>query len=293
MQNKGIYMKLCNRIWLLLLFTYTAYAGANQSSLPHVSYINLPVTVNANKIINTAAQLRIPKNITTPAPAVIILHTTIGVDSTGSFYASKLNKEGIITLELDMWSGRGLTGGASGRPSSPQETLADAYTALAYLAQRPEVDSNKIGLLGFSWGAVVTMLTATNQYHAMSNLPYKFAAHVAHYPICYGYNQIPGFEFTNLTGSPVLIQAAQLDEYDYPGACQDMVNQIPAADQQYVEVIEYPNVYHTWDRLEPELTVEDPIAHLGMGGLVTLKPHKRTAKKSRKKAVRFFKLAFQ
>lgn len=285
-------MKLFNIILLLLLSISTAYASKKQSTQPYVNYINLPVTVSANKVINTAAQLRIPKNITTPAPAVIILHTTIGVDSTGSFYASKLNKKGIITLELDMWGSRGLTGGAADRPAAPQETLADAYTALAYLAQHPKVDADKIGLLGFSWGAVVTMLTATNQYDALSNLPYKFAAHVAHYPICYGYNQIPGFEFSNLTGAPVLIQAAELDEYDYPGACEDMVSQIPAADQQYVEVIEYPNVYHTWDRLEPELIVEDPIAHLGQGGLVTLKGHKRIAKKSRKKAIKFFEQAF-
>ena len=91
----------------------------------------------------------------------------------------------------------------------------------------------------------------------------------------------------------MLIQAAELDEYDYPGACEDMVSQIPEVDQQYVEVVEYRNVYHTWDRLEPKLIVEDPAAHLGQGGLVTLKGHKRTAKKSRKKAVRFFEQAFQ
>ena len=162
-------MKLFKALLVFVLTSSTAYAANHK---PFTNYINLPVVVDAETTLNIGAKLQIPKTITAPAPAVIILHTTIGVDNTGSFYAEKLNKKGIITLELDMWGGRGLTGGAADRPAAPQQTLADAYTALAYLAQRPEVDADKIGLLGFSWGAVVTMLTATNQYDAMSTLPY-------------------------------------------------------------------------------------------------------------------------
>ncbi|NVK25492.1 MAG: dienelactone hydrolase family protein [Gammaproteobacteria bacterium] len=195
-------------------------------------------------------------------------------------------------MEVDLWGGRGLTGGSADRPEAPHETLPDAYSALVYLAQHPSIDADKIALMGFSWGGVVSMLTATNAIDSAFNLPFRFAAHIAHYPVCYAYNQIPGFDFSNLTGAPVLIQTAELDDYDFPGACELMVSQIPESDQQVVTVIEYPDVYHTWDRLEPKLIVEDPASHVGQGGLVTLSPDLETAKKSRRKAVKFLQATF-
>ncbi|MFC3092836.1 hypothetical protein DRW07_01285 [Alteromonas sediminis] len=277
----------------ITLCAFASHAKIEKAQLPFINYVSLPVEVAPGVNITTAGQLRIPRDAKGPVPAVILLHTTAGIDSTGSFYAKKLNNAGIATLELDLWGGRGLSGGATSRPAAPQETLPDAYTALAYLAQRPDIDANKIGIMGFSWGAVVTMLTATKQYDDLAGLPFKFAAHVAHYPICYGYNNVPGFEFENLTGAPVLIQSAELDHYDFPGACPLMVSQIPEADQAVVEVIEYKNVFHTWDRLEPEIEVFDPVAYLGVGGMVTLAPDKKTARKSRKKVVKFFTEVFE
>jgi len=285
-------MKKLLFVLFVMVCSFAAQAKVAKEQLPFINYVNLPVELAPGVQINTAAQLRIPRDAEGPLPAVIILHTTAGIDSTGRFYAKRLNKAGIATLELDLWGGRGLSGGATSRPEAPQQTLPDAYTALAYLAQRPDIDANKIGIMGFSWGAVVTMLTATKQYDDLAGLPFKFAAHVAHYPICYGYNNVPGFEFQNLTGAPVLIQSAELDQYDFPGACPLMVSQIPEADQALVEVIEYPGVYHTWDRLEPEIEVFDPVAYLGVGGMVTLAPDKKTARKSRRKAVKFFQNVF-
>lgn len=277
---------------LALAFSATLQAKVTKNQLPYVHYINLLVQVTEEIQLDIGAQLRIPRDAEGPMPAVIILHSSGGVDSTGAFYAKRLNKAGFATLELDMWGGRGLTGGTSDRPSSPHETLADAYTALAYLAQRPDIDANKIAVMGFSWGGIVSLLTATQQYDAIANLPFKFAAHIAHYPVCYGYNNIPGFEFQNLTGAPVLIQSAELDGYDFPGACPFMVSQIPQMDQQYVEVVEYQGVQHTWDRLEPAIVIEDPFANLGQGGEVQLAPDTYTARKSRRKVVRFLKNVF-
>ena len=275
-----------------LALSLASHAKVLQQQLPQIHYVNLPVHVDETTKYDIGAQLRLPRNREGLIPAVVVLHASGGVDSTGNFYIKKLNKAGIATLELDMWGGRGMAGGADNRPDWPQQTLPDAYTALAYLAQHPDIDASKIGIMGFSWGGVVSMLTATNQYDAMSPLPFKFAAHVAHYPVCYGYNQIPGFEFQDLTGARVLIQSAELDQYDYPGACPNMVSQIPAMDRQYVEVIEYPGVHHMWDRMEPDLTVNDIFAHMGQGGEVLLAADPETAKNPRRKAVRFFKDVF-
>ena len=274
---------------LILMFTSSfAQSFERFKTPPAKNYVAIPVQQLNGELIQTPAVLKVPKIEEQQLPAVIILHSSIGVDSTGDFYAKRLNAAGFVTLELDLWSGRGLAGSLD-RPETPFDTLPDLYSALLYLAQMPNVDPQKIGVIGFSWGGVMSMLSATQQVNSIVGAPLTFAAHVAHYPICYGYNVIPGFDFKHLTGSPVLVQAAEFDEYDYPGACEAMVSQIPASDQALVEVIEYPGVYHTWDRLEPEIIVEDPFAHLGQGGQVTLSPDVRTALRSRYKVVSFFK----
>ncbi|WP_286264641.1 dienelactone hydrolase family protein [Thalassotalea atypica] len=273
----------------MLLFTMKVVADTQQ---PYIYYVNFPVTLLESEI-TVSAQYRLPRNIEEPMPAVVILHSSGGIDRTGKFYARKLNRAGIATLELDMWAARGLLGGTQNRPSSVQETIPDAFAALAYLANKPEIDSERIAVLGFSWGGVVSLLSATQQYAPANDFPYQFAAHIAHYPVCWAYNFLPGFELNNLTGAPVLIQAAEFDDYDLPDTCENLVDSLSNEDREYVSLNMYKNAYHAWDRLEQELVVDDIFAHLGQGGSVTLSPNRKQAFKSRKKVLKFLKAAFE
>lgn len=287
-------------IYVAILVTFlplSALAGIHKEQLPFIYYVSVPVQTEAGTM-NVNAQYRLPRDRgDSPIPAVVILHSTGGVDSTGAFYAKALNRAGYATLELDMWSPRGFAGGSASRPDLPQQTIPDAYAALKYLAELEEIDETRIGVMGFSWGGVVTLLSATAQYNGLMNQTgYQFAAHVAHYPICYLYNNpqvpIPGFDLVNIT-APVLIQSGTRDDYDVPLMCPLMVNSLAPADKELVELKMYPFAYHAWDRLEPTWVVEDPFANLGQGGQVTLKPNKFIAKRSRAKVLRHFAKAFE
>lgn len=273
--------------------TFTAKAKSRLEVLPQIFYTNIPVqTANANW--HVAGQYRLPRTTSNQTmPAVIIMHSSSGIDSTGKFYAKALNNAGIATLEIDLWGARNLQGGSADRPASPQETLPDVFAAMAYLAAQPAIDVNRIGIIGFSWGGVLSMLTATEQYMSLTGQPLRFAGHVAHYPVCWLYNNVPGFEFTNLTGAPVLIQTGGLDDYDLPDTCPQMAANLTEDEQELIEVNVFNRAYHAWDRLEPTWVVNDPYAHLGLGGEVTLAPNKRIARKSRKNVVEFFQELFE
>jgi len=290
--------RLIFAITLSIIVTSTAYAKGISKQLPHIFYINIPVTSpdpSVDVSWQVSAQYRLPRGEhTAPLPAVIILHSSSGVDSTGQFYASELNDAGIATLELDLWGSRGLQGGGD-RPATPQETLPDVFAALHYLAQQPNIDAERIGVIGFSWGGVLSMLTATEQYMAMTGTELRFAGHVAHYPICWLYNNVPGFNFSGLTGAPVLIQTGELDDYDLPETCPNLVDYLAEVDRELVEVKVFEGAYHAWDRLEPTWVVFDPVSHLGdpLENKVTLSPNKEIAKKSRKNVVTFFKKLFE
>ena len=223
-------------------------------------------------------------------PAVVILHGSSGVDFRGDFYARALNTAGIATFEVDMWEARGINGVAD-RPPIPLFTYPDAFGALRFLSEHPNIDPDRIGIMGFSWGGVVTMASATKLYASQFGGELRFSAHVAHYPICFGYNTpIPGSEFFDLTGAPLLIQIGEEDDYDNGSApCFALKDSLDPAEQSVVEVTSYEGAFHGWDRLEVPITVDDPFSNLGVGGEVELVPDVDQAYESRKKVVRFFR----
>jgi dienelactone hydrolase len=79
-------------------------------------------------------------------PAVVILHGSGGIDGRGEFHAKALNAAGIATLEVLMF-----TSGNRPRDGS-RSNFTHMYGALKYLANRPDIDPQRIGVTGFSWG---------------------------------------------------------------------------------------------------------------------------------------------
>lgn len=268
----------------------------NYRDTPSISYLSYQSEnlENPGEFITISGQLRVPDSDLEKVPAVILLHGSAGVDSRGSFYAKKLNSAGIATFEIDMWAARGI-GGGTDRPALPSLTVPDAFNALALLSQHSAIDAANIAVMGFSWGAVISMLSATDSYAEQFGQGQKFAAHIAHYPICWAYNiGIPGINFQQLTGEPVLIQIGENDDYDEgEAACESLVASLSDDEQEHVSLNVYKNSEHAWDRLEAPIQVEDPFSHLGAGGTVDIAPNIGAALKSRKNAVKFFKSAFE
>ena len=186
---------------------------------------------------------------------MVILHGSSGVDARGDFYEAALNAAGIATLQIDMWEARGV-GGAVGRPSAPILTLPDAFSALAFLAARPEIDAARIGVLGFSWGGVNSLTAAERLYTGLFGGGRQFKAHAAHYPVCYAANAVlPGLpppaqlgtQFINLTGAPMLVQVGSLDGYDNGAArCRALAQAVNPSNANAVEVVEVLGAQHAF-----------------------------------------------
>lgn len=228
-------------------------------------------------------------------PAVVVLHGSGGVDARGDFHASALNARGIATLEIDMWEARGVVTLAD-RPPHPIFTYPDAFAALAYLSSYPGINPDRIGVMGFSWGGVITMASATENYATAFGGPLRFKAHVAHYPVCYAYNHpfIPNSDFGShvgnpLTGAPILIQIGDQDGYDEGAArCVGLKASLASHEQELMTVVPYVGAHHAWDRLLVPVTFEDTFAHLGAGGSVQIEPQVEQAYQAQEKALRFF-----
>ncbi|GAC1428180.1 MAG: hypothetical protein NVSMB6_28170 [Burkholderiaceae bacterium] len=286
------FLRLSATLAALLLFM-SARADVHEPSLPFISYVNFQSLDPANPL-TVSGRLRVPTEPAGKMPAVVVVHGSAGVDSRGQFYVEALNSAGIATLEIDMWAARGWLGGVTGRPRGVPETLPDAFGALKFLAAQPRIDAQRIAILGFSWGGVVSMLSATQPYAALhTGGMLKFAAHVANYPVCWVYNRVPGYAFNSFTGSPVLIQAGALDSYDVdPSTCPNLVHSLLPSAQTFITAKVYSNAAHAFDRLAPPMTVTDPFSHQGRGGQVAFVPNPRAAHKARLTTVQFFEKAF-
>jgi dienelactone hydrolase len=226
------------------------------------------------------------------AAAVLICHGSGGVDGRGDFHAAALQARGLATLEIDMWAARGTGRGPGARPRSPIDTLPDAFGALRFLAAQPEIDPARIGIMGFSWGGVVTLLSATRRVaDAFRGDGPGFAAHAAFYPVCWSFMPGAPMAWSGLTGAPVLIQTGDEDAYDDPDAGAALLASLAPADAAHVRLITHRGAGHGFDRDRPAVLINDPFAHQGRGGEVWMRFNPQAAEAARTAAADFLAAA--
>jgi dienelactone hydrolase len=167
-------------------------------------------------------ELRLP-DTGAPLPAVLVLHTSAGSsgDRISLHYIDRLNRAGIATLRISMFAD------SQSRPRSTRDVLPHAFGSLLYLAQHARIDPQRIGVLGFSYGGVMSLIMASDELvREYTGGKARFAAHLALYPVCSahlqvlaGANPVYGASiYRKVTGAPVHILAGELDTYDEPGA---------------------------------------------------------------------------
>ena len=234
-------------------------------------------------------ELRIPTANQERLPAVLIVNSSPGFDGRSASYAEALSQAGIATLEIDMSQGKGL-------PLTARHHLPHAYQSLQFLARHPRIDPARVGIMGFSWGGIISLLTSsdelTRQYSANG---LRFAAHLALYPICWRHRAILAGKNSSLkpavyrrvTGRPVHILVGDKDGYDVSDDCSKFVAELPAQVRPHYSVTLYPGATFAWDSLFGSAPY-DASARGGKGGIVDIVADPTIAKRSREFAVGYF-----
>jgi dienelactone hydrolase len=178
-------------------------------------------------------------------PAVVMLHGSAGMISDRAKYGPQLAAMGIAVLLVETYdSRRDLATSFIDRVLHITETMfvADAYAALHYLANRPEIDGRRVALAGFSYGGMATEYAMYAQMaDALSPDGLRFVGHVAFYAPC-----IARFADSRTTGAPLLMLYGADDELMRPERCEEVANDLRAGGSQ-VDIISYPGAVHQWD----------------------------------------------
>jgi dienelactone hydrolase len=182
---------------------------------------------------------------TSGIPAVVMLHGSAGMISDRAKYGPQLASMGIAVLLVETYdSRRDLATSFIDRVLHITETMfvADAYAALRYLADRPEIDRHRVTLAGFSYGGMATEYALYAQMaEALSPDGLRFAGHVAFYAPC-----IARFADRRTTGAPLLMLYGADDELIRPARCEQVADDLRAGGSQ-VTIISYPGAVHQWD----------------------------------------------
>jgi len=133
--------------------------------------------------VTLAGELRLPRGGTDKVPVVILVHGIAGLSAKEDEWARALNGWGIGVFIPDHLSGRGIA------PFSPGDLqlaggtrMVDVYRSLSVLAKHPRVDPERIAIMGFSMGGLVTLLSSQERFRTRYGLPnVQFAAYIALY----------------------------------------------------------------------------------------------------------------
>ena len=145
-------------------FTHKSYILKNLK-IEEVYYQSRPYN---GKPVTIFGYFCYPLNSRKPLPAILIVHGGGGTASRQR--ASRWSKYGYATFAIDL-PGKGERRRSS-RSTGPNmdvsvllsgnyliHAVAATRNAITYLTQRREVDPKRIGMIGLSWGGVITLLT--------------------------------------------------------------------------------------------------------------------------------------
>lgn len=192
-------------------------------------------------------ELQLPVKGSAPFPAMVIMHSSRGIVSTIVDWARMFNEMGIATLVVDSFTPRGL------RESSADQLtfsagVVDSLRALKALQEDPRIDSRRIGVIGFSRGAIAAMDSSFERYRAavLGAEAGKFALHIVFYGGC--------AQYAKTTGSPILSFLGTDDDFNNVSVCRKDT-EILNRQGTKAELVVYDGALHGFDTDFPRQTM--------------------------------------
>jgi dienelactone hydrolase len=195
-----------------------------------------------------------------PFAAIVALHGCGGlltgageIRTREADWAERLAAAGYVVLLPDSFTARGMREICSGRDRKifPDDRAEDAAAAAQWLAQQPFVDRRRLGLLGWSHGAMTVLWTVRKGF--MRGAQFKVA--IGFYPGCREVAKLPDWR----PGVPLALLLGQLDDWTAPAPC------IELAKREGFPAVVYPDAYHGFDTPNSPVRVRKGIGSLKKG----------------------------
>ena len=150
----------------------------------------LPLTYDAKSVggpdSSAPLQLWLPPG-NGPFPAVLVMHSCGGITDSHRAWAGRLVGWGYAALIVDSFGPRNQRRTCDCDDCIPARVRAqDAHNAATYLRTLPNIQADRIGIVGFSHGGGATLWAAIDERIPVDRGGRPFQAAVAYYPPCSG-----------------------------------------------------------------------------------------------------------
>ncbi|KAF0224823.1 MAG: alpha/beta [Rhodospirillaceae bacterium] len=214
---------------LLLLLGLPGAALAEEGASERITYRD------RGGQVDLVGELTFPAGETGRPPVMIVVHGSSGLSQREAEWAAFLRQRGIATFVVDYFGPRGVTARSPVQPTP----VTDIFQAMLLLAGDARIDSNRIGLIGFSRGASMALAAANDGGRSTGGV--KAALAVALYPGCRR-----AVIDADSTLPPVLILIGSEDSYSTVAECQ-WVAGTAVGTGRTVELKIYEGATHAWD----------------------------------------------
>jgi dienelactone hydrolase len=188
-----------------------------------------------------------PENAKFPCPLVIPIHGSYGLRGNHHDHIVNLLEAGIAVFRIHSFESRGIISIVENQTEVTLATMiTDAFRGLSLMSQHPDIDPNRIGIMGWSlggstsfysaWKPIIKSLTTGNE---------KFSAHLPLYP---GTHIKP--DVNEWSDAPMHILCGNDDDYT-PTILVKNILEYMKPNKSNVELTVYPNAHHSFDAIEP------------------------------------------
>lgn len=253
------------RILFVCFFMIFSLTGCRSSGNPPVEksttgpvgklYYDVPKNVDLTDIISGTAsraekekiygRLSLPDKVDGKIPAVVIMHASGGVFNFREHQMAKLlTQSGIAAFIPYSFASRGLknTKSTSETGTSFGMRIADAFGALRFLSTHPNIDRQKIGIMGYSSGGFASMLSLDKKItQKAADGSLTFAAHVNVYA-----SPTLVFKKCDPTAAPALFLMGEKDDLCPLDHMMSYIDKLKKAGGN-VKAVVYPDAHHAFD----------------------------------------------
>jgi len=183
--------------------------------------------------------LLLPADAQGKVPAMVIAHGSSGVRQVREGrYLEEFAKMGVASLVIDCFAPRGVEDTVADQSKVPTaQMIRDAVAALQFLTANARIDAARIGVIGFSKGGSVSLLSADQRVYKSGP---QFAVHIPVYPGCNTQYRNPK------PTAPILMLLGEKDNYTGAVPCSEYAERIRQAGGEVV-VTTYPGAHHGFD----------------------------------------------
>lgn len=171
-----------------------------------------------------------------PFPALVLLHSCLGLPATRRSMAAMFAGWGYVTLFVDDFTTRGIKDTCA---TDFGAGLPDAFGALLHLSRLPYVDPKRIAAVGYSQGADTALQIASARFASAIPSGPNFKAAAAFYPPCDNQANVR-------LAIPTLILIGALDDVTPAADCRRLARN-QSGRRSEVRLVVYPGAYHLFD----------------------------------------------